>query len=107
MHVFHASHSNAKKGCLPPFVTGGSWKKSPVTTSYTASSSSLIDTVIRSTSTYLDATEWPVSLLPQSSSNLTYFFKQMPIHHRHYNQNVNSLGHTQRKVAVPSSIMRI
>ena len=34
MHSFHASLSKAKNGSTPDFVTGGSWKKSPVTTSY-------------------------------------------------------------------------
>lgn len=33
MHAFHWGLSKAKEGSAPASVTGGSWKKSPVTTS--------------------------------------------------------------------------
>jgi len=34
MHSFHSGLSKAKKGSVSDLVTGGSWKKSPVTTNY-------------------------------------------------------------------------
>ena len=34
MHFFQASLSKAKKGSSPDLVTGGNWKKSPVTTTW-------------------------------------------------------------------------
>ena len=103
MQAFHALHSNAKKGCLPPSVTGGNWKKLPVTTS-------CITVIIARCPwwkwVYLDASKWPVCLLPELSGDSGYFLEQVTVHHWHCLQLSGSS--VARSVSnAPSSIMSI
>ena len=81
MQFFHASLWNAKNGSFPFFVTGGSWKKSPVTTSCEKVSVSQHYAYERAI--YLDPAEWSVALLAQLDGQLRERVKELAVDHRH------------------------
>jgi hypothetical protein len=77
-----AAASKAKRIGLFPLLTGGSWKKSPVTTSYITALSRGV-TKNTDTHVYLNASEGFIKLIPPNrTADLIQFVEKFTINHR-------------------------
>jgi hypothetical protein len=77
---FQAAASKANCIGLFPLLTGGSWKKSPVTTSYITTLRKVIKDA--DTNIYLNASKGFIMLIPDLATDLIQLFKKLTVDHR-------------------------